>query len=149
VATGDFVVNSPTHITVTVPPAASTGVIGVAAAGGVVGSDALFTVGGAPTISGFSPGSGDVVSQVIITGSNFLGVAAVAFNGVPTAHYVVNSPNQITVTVPGGASTGVIGVAALGGIAVSNDVFTVGSAAPTITSFTPTHGTAGAVVVIN
>src|SRR5207237_495170 len=143
--TGDFVVNSPTQITVTVPAGATTGIIGVAAAGGVVGSNTLFSIGGAPTITAFSPASGAAGSQVVITGSNFFSVAAVAFNGVPTANYTVNSPTQITVTVPAGATMGVIGVAALGGVAISNDVFTVGSATPTITSFTPTQGTAGSV----
>src|SRR5207249_4793736 len=118
VATSNYTVDSPTQITVIVPPGATTCVIGVAAAGGVVGSATLFAVGGslAPTITGFTPSGGLPGSQVVITGTNFLSVAAVAFNGVATGDFVVNSPTHITVTVPPAASTGVIGVAAAGGV---------------------------------
>ncbi|WP_324673676.1 FG-GAP-like repeat-containing protein [Hymenobacter sp. GOD-10R] len=60
----------------------------------------------APTITSVSPASGAVGTTVVITGTNFQGVTRVTFNGVPEATFVVNSPTQITVKVPVGASTG-------------------------------------------
>ncbi len=67
------------------------------------------TVVGAPTIVSFSPGTGIVGSSVVLTGTNFIGVTAVTFNGTSSA-FTVNSTTQITATVPVGATTGFINV---------------------------------------
>lgn len=48
-----------------------------------------------------------------------------SFNNKKTINFVVNSPTQITVTVPTGASTGLIAVAANGGVGTSATPFTV------------------------
>ncbi len=78
-----------------------------------------------PTITNFTPTSGPVNTQVVITGTNFLSVLTVTFNGKKATLFVVNSPTQITAFVPTGASTGPIAVVAAGGVAVSAGSFTV------------------------
>jgi VCBS repeat-containing protein len=60
---------------------------------------------GVPAITSFSPGSGVVGSSVAIRGSNFTGATAVLLNGTAVP-YVVNSDNQLTATVPVGATSG-------------------------------------------
>jgi hypothetical protein len=71
----------------------------------------------------------------------------VTFNGTSAPVFTVNSATQITVTVPAGATTGVIGVTAPTGSGTSTAVFTV-IPAPVVTSFTPNYGRPGTMVVI-
>jgi uncharacterized repeat protein (TIGR03803 family)/YD repeat-containing protein len=54
---------------------------------------------GFPTITSFTPGSGSVGSSVVIIGTNFTDATDVAFIGV-FADFTVDSPTQITATVP-------------------------------------------------
>lgn len=84
---------------------------------------------GQPTISGFSPTSGPVDTNVAISGSNFTGATQVTFNGTG-APYTVISDAQIDATVPPGATTGPIGVTGPGGSATSSASFTVTTTAP-------------------
>ncbi|MBN8524244.1 MAG: IPT/TIG domain-containing protein [Planctomycetes bacterium] len=100
----------------------------------------------APVVTSFTPTSGPGGTSVTITGTNFTGATAVAFNGI-AATYTVNSSTQITASVPTGATTGIITVTTAGGSATSATSFTV-SVAPTITSFTPTSGPVGTSVTI-
>ena len=117
--------------------------------------------GGPPTISGFSPTSGPAGSQVVITGTNFANVLAVAVvkgSFSKAATFTVDSPTQITATVPSGLPTGVTvnwKVTTTAGSATSAGLFTIGSGgggggggAPTITGFSPTSGPVGSKVVI-
>jgi len=78
----------------------------------------------APGITNFSPASGTVSSSVIIKGTNFAGASVVWFNGT-NAIFTLNSSNQITATVPIGATTGPVSVIAPGGLATSVGNFTV------------------------
>lgn len=101
------------------------------------------------TIATFSPSSGAVGASVIIRGTGFNPVAgqnAVTFNGVAA---VVTSANATTivVTVPAGASTGLISVSAAGNTATSVVSFTVTTLE--ITNFTPKIGPVGTQVVID
>ena len=137
--------NTPVKITATVPAGAATGPIAVTTAAGTVTSATNFTVRLTPTISGFSPGSGGVGLPVAIIGTNFTGATSVKLNGL-TAPFTVNSGTQITMTVPGNATTGPIAVTTPGGTATSATSFTV---APRITSFTPANGVIGTSVTIN
>jgi hypothetical protein len=93
----------------------------------------------APTLTSFTPGSGPVATPVTLTGTNFTGATAVAFNGT-AATFTVNSPTSIATSVPAGATTGPISVTTPGGTAFSSGSFTVGSVVspPTINSFTAT-----------
>jgi hypothetical protein len=77
-----------------------------------------------PTITSFAPTIGDVGDSVVITGTKFLGTSAVEFNGV-SATFTEDSDTQITATVPAGATTGPITVAATAGTATSATDFTV------------------------
>jgi Subtilase family len=110
--------------------------------------DAFSALQAVTTISGLSPASGPVGSSVVITGANFTGATTVKFNGV-AASFTINSPTQITATVPAGAITGTIVVTAPNGTATSPSAFTVTAAvAPTISDFTPVTGPVGTSVVI-
>lgn len=87
-----------------------------------------------PTIFTFSPNSGSVGTNVIITGTNFQGATSVAFNGT-TASFVVNSSNQITAVVPTNAGSGFVSVTTASGTAISANSFTVfGSGGGTVYS---------------
>jgi hypothetical protein len=138
-----FTVNSPTQITATVPSGLPTGVTAnwsVTTSAGSATSATLFTItsgggggggGGAPTISGFNPTSGPPGSQVVITGTNFTNVTAVqmtnSFVSLNVA-YTVNSPTQITATVPSGAPHGATArwkVTTTAGSVTSAGIFTV------------------------
>jgi hypothetical protein len=103
---------------------------------------------GAPVITSFSPSSGQAGTSVLITGLDFDGATSVQFNGTEVSSFTV-SPlgNQITTTVPTGATTGPITVTTQLGTGTSPTNFVV-NAAPTITSFTPTSGPVGTVVTI-
>ena len=86
----------------------------------------------APTVTGFSPAGGPAGTSVIITGTNFNTATAVAFNGA-SASFVLDSPTQITATVPGAATTGLIAVTNPDGTAFSATSFVV----PTVTVILP------------
>ena len=99
------------------------------------------------------PDRGPVGTAVTIEGTGFSGVAtenSVSFNGAPAA-ITSASPTRLVATVPSGASTGPVSVAAPGGAASSSGPFEVTAAAavPTITGFTPTIGVPGTPFTIN
>ena len=58
-------------------------------------------------INGFSPASGQVGSEITLTGKGFTGVTAVKF-GTQAATFRINSDTSITATVPVGATSGSI-----------------------------------------
>jgi len=123
-----FTVNSDTQITATVPSNATTGPISVSTPAGTFTSGSSFTalsVNGAPTISSFTPSNAAVGAGVTITGANFVNVTSVSFNGV-LATFTVNSPAQITATVPVpmGSVTGFITVTTGYGTGTSAMAFT-------------------------
>src|SRR5439155_26474086 len=98
------------------------------------------------SIDSCTPPSGPTGTSLTITGTGFTGATAVTFNGVsagsPGIGFKINSSNQITATVPVGASTGRIKVTTPlpGGILISTTDFLV---SPKITSFLPTSGKIG------
>jgi len=95
-----------------------------------------------PYVTGFSPTFGNPGQSVTITGTHFTG-ASVRFNGTG-ANISVNNDNQITATVPNGASTGPISVQKATTFTTGNSFFV----SPTITSFSPSSGRAGTSVTI-
>jgi hypothetical protein len=143
-----FTVNSDSSITVTVPPDATSGLIGVRgpAGTGYSGTDFTVTGGAAPTISSFSPPNGSLGTVVTILGTGFTGTTKVSFNGKPAQTFSVIDDKTLSVTVPIGATTGPIKVETPGGSVSSATNFTVNP--PNIASFSPPSGTIGTVVTL-
>jgi len=131
---------SATSITAPVPTGATTGPVMVTV-GGQASNGSTFTVTPAPSISSLAPNTGAVGSVVTINGSNFgptQGNGGVKF-GTLAATISSWSPTSIVATVPTGAVTASVVVTAAGGVASNGSTFTV-TAAPAITSVTPTAG---------
>jgi hypothetical protein len=74
------------------------------------------------TVTGLNPTSGVVGTSVVITGTGFVAGATVKFNQTTATGVVVNSPTQITATVPAGATTGPVRVTVSGNTARSSGV---------------------------
>jgi hypothetical protein len=145
-------VDSETQLRANAPAGATTGKISVATAGGTAVSSDDFTVMVLPpSISGFTPTSGAVGSEVTITGADLNGATAINFNNTVAPTFTVDSATQIRANVPSGATTGKISVTTAGGTALSTDDFTVTAPppAPTISSFTPTSGAVSTQITIS
>jgi len=84
-----------------------------------------------PTISSISPTAfcSTGGQSVTITGTNFINVTSVTFNGSPAASFAVNSSTQITATTPVGITAGVVTVTTSTGSANSS-AYTIVSPAP-------------------
>ncbi len=118
-----FVIDSPTQITATVPDAANTGLVRVSTAVGSATSVAVLTIVPVPIINSFNPLGAPAGASVTITGANFEETTEVRFNGLPGTAFSVDSPRQITVRVPPGATSGSITVTTPGGTAASFEDF--------------------------
>lgn len=88
---------------------------------------------GGPSIASFTPGGGSIGTSVTITGTNFTGATAVAFNG-SSASFTVDGATQITATVPSGATTGPISVTTPLGTGYSASNFVVPAVSVSIPS---------------
>ena len=99
----------------------------------------------APSVSGFTPGSGLPGTSVTISGSHFTGATSVKFNGT-SATFSTSGDTSISASVPAGAKTGTISVTTANGTGTSSSSFTVLAPMPAITSFTPSSGPPGTVV---
>jgi hypothetical protein len=144
----DFIVDSATQIRALVPEGATTGPLTVTTPEGAATSVNNFTVLTSPTIAGFTPTSGSVGIRVTITGANLQGATGVSFGGVTATQFTVDSPTQISATVPAGAATGKINVTTPNGVAQSAGVFTL-TTAPVIAGFSPDTAGIGATVTIS
>jgi len=91
-----------------VPPGIVTGPISVTTPAGSTNSAKLFY--GPPLIFGFAPASGLPGTNVVVTGTNFINLTSVSFNGAPATFNVTNL-GRLGATVPAGATTGPISVA--------------------------------------
>ena len=145
-ANATYAINSNTQITAT-SPANSAGVydITVTTVGGTSAVSAAdqFTYEPAPTVTAVSPGSGPTSggTTVIITGTNFGGLAGVTFGGAPATSFTANSTTQITATTPAGAGTVDVRVTTVNGTSTTSPAarFTYVTA-PTVTSISPNSG---------
>ena len=142
-----FTASSDTKITTTVPAGATTGPITVVNGAGSTDSVADFSVIVVPTITSFDPTFGGTGKEVTITGTGFTGTTAVKF-GTGTASFTFVSDTELDATVTAASKTGPITVTNPAGSAVSDDVFTVATTPPTISSFAPLLGAEGASVTI-
>jgi len=103
-------------------------------------------------VIGLSPGIGAVGSTVRIQGSGFsttISQNSVSFNGT-SATVTSATATELVVTVPSGATTGLVAVTAPTGTAFSPAAYVVASVslAPTITSFSPSSALAGSSITI-
>lgn len=107
---------------------------------------------GTVSIIDFTPNSGSIGMTVTIHGIGFSATPSsntVTFNGV-SATVNTATTTKLTVTVPAGATSGVIAVTSPSGSATSAASFTVAaSSAPTITSFTPSIATIGSTFTVS
>jgi hypothetical protein len=123
-ASATYTVHSDTQLSLTVPPGAVSGPVVVTNSLGSAQSQPSFTVTVPPRVSGFSPSSGPVGTQVALTGSGFTGATKVSVNGA-AASFTVSSDTQLSLTVPSGASSGPIAVSSSSGTGTSATSFTV------------------------
>ncbi|MCC6965793.1 MAG: Ig-like domain-containing protein, partial [Nitrospira sp.] len=97
------------------------------------------------TITSFTPTSGHVGDAVAITGTNFINIQSVTFNGVAASTFTVLNATTINAVVPAGATTGKIAVTDAAGTATSAaDFFVI----PTLDQFTPTTGRLGTLITM-
>lgn len=94
-----------------------------------------------PTITSFSPTSGNTGTSVIIRGTNFYAntgyPVGVTFNGTAAASVTVNSAIQITAVAPSGVTAGPIVVTSFGDSATSATNFTLPAPDAQITTANP------------
>jgi uncharacterized repeat protein (TIGR01451 family) len=135
------------QITAQVPNTATTGKITVQTTGGIAVSTNDFSATSVPVITNFSPTFGVAGTTVLIEGINFSGFTDVAFNGKSVNGSGTPAPNQISVVVPAGATTGLISVTSGSGVGHSSIEFVV-TLAPIIDSFDPELGNPGTPVTI-
>jgi hypothetical protein len=138
-------VDSPTHLTATVPSGKATGKVMVQ---GTVGGNATSaqTFGLKPDVSDFGPTSGFAGQTITVNGHGFFGVTSVKFNGVAgTFNTVALDGTSLHALVPAAGTTGAISVTTPGGTGASSTNFTV---LPHVTGFTPAAAVAGANVTI-
>ena len=134
-----------------VSPTVITAVVGAGASGNVSvttpkGTTTLagFTYTVPPNVTSFTPNSAGTGTTVTITGTYLTGTTAVSFGGVPATSFTVVSPTSITAVIGAGASGDVAITTAGGQSTLAGFIYS----GPSIASFTPTSGTAGAFITI-
>jgi hypothetical protein len=85
------------------------------------------TLASPPTITTFDPSSGRVGAVVTIYGTNLNGATTVRFNVTNATSFSIQSPTQISATVPTGATTGTITIMTPVGSGTSAMAFAVTS----------------------
>ena len=146
VPAGGTVSVTSTSIVLTIPNNAvvGTGPIHISNGFSPTAASADFTVTNPPAVvTAVTPLKGYVGLPVVISGTGFLGVTSVDFNGTPAQSPHVDSTTQITVSVPAGATTGIIHVTNDGGISVQQVSFRVTPPPPVVSGFTPTFAAQG------
>lgn len=147
-----FAVTSDTQISATVPAGATIGPIRVINPAGTNTTGSNFIIG--PFITGFSPVSAQVGSEVVVDGLNFLDVTNVSFTAaaggfINAAGGSIVAATQLRAVVPFGATNGPIRVISPGGTHVTGSNLTVFVLAPVINDFTPLNGLPGSSVTLN
>jgi hypothetical protein len=100
-------------------------------------------------VSGFTPSSGPVGTDVVIAGSGFTKATLVSFGGT-SASPIVLSDSLIEVAAPTGAKTGTISVTTPAGVGVSTTTYTVTTTATIhVESLSVEKAAAGASLVIS
>lgn len=103
-----------------------------------------------PVLSAFAPAETKANDNIIITGTDLDLVVDVMFTGNVKGTIVGQSETQLTVTVPVGAKTGLIGLITKNGVQVNSVTeITVNANLPEFTSFTEPTGVPGKILTIN
>jgi len=118
-----FTIVCDTYLVTNVPSGATTGFVDVTTPGGTLQSNQRFNV--TPVIQTFSPTSGPAGTAVTITGNSLTQTTQVAFWGILSPSFTVDSDTQVTATVPAGAKPGKIAITTAGGKTWSPVNFTV------------------------
>jgi uncharacterized repeat protein (TIGR03803 family) len=114
--------------------------------GGTIGDGVLYSLNiGAAPFANLQSNSGKVGLSLGIFAQGFTGATAVSFGGVNATTLHVTNDTYMTATVPAGAKTGTVTVTRPSGPIASRLQFRV---TPTITSFAPTSGPIGTVIII-
>ena len=107
-----------------------------------------FTNTAAPFVTDFNPVIGPAGATVTINGFNFTGTPTVSFGSTVASSRLI-AGTQISATVPGISAGGyAIKVATASGSFTTSSNFTVTSAGPVISGFTPTNGVRGTTVTM-
>ena len=80
---------------------------------------------GRVVISGLSPASGPVGTEVLVSGDHLRGTKSVSFNGTAATAFRVLSRRELRATVPAGATTGPVSVSRRSETATSSESFDV------------------------
>ena len=106
---------------VTVPNNFTTGPLTVITPGGTNTTAAIASSNfyAAPIITSFSPTHGLPGTNVTILGTNFLGTTQITFNGLAGTSLTVLSNTAVRITVPVGATTGILAITAPAGVATT------------------------------
>ena len=131
------------RLTVNAPAGVTSGPLTVKATNGTFTTTSNFFA--PPFITGFSPSAGRSGTNVIVTGTNFLGTTSVLFGSTPATDFTVLSNNAVRVGVPTGAQTGTLLLMATAGSFPTSSNFVI---QPTIFGFTPGFGPVGTSVTI-
>ena len=151
------VLNSDNSITVTAPNGVTSGPLVLMSKFGVThdfstSSNVITTATNffvAPKITSFTPASGRPNTNVIITGTNFVGASAVMFGSFNALSFVISNNTTIRATVPTNASTAPIFVSP-----PANTIFAAAQSPvsfkmlPTILNISPTFGPSNTLVTI-
>ncbi len=123
-----FTIDSDTQLTVTVPAGAATGVIRITTQNGTT-TTLTFTILAAPTITSFTPTTGQLGTLITVTGTNLSGVTALRVNGVAATSLVVTGSTQVRGVVASnsnlGAGAATVQVVAPNGITTAASRFTI------------------------
>lgn len=118
-----YAVMSDGEIRATVPAAAPSGPITVSNAAGAESTPADFVMVLPPTITYFTPTSGQHGAVVALLGAGFTGLTAVDFGGTPAAGFAVIADTVVTAEVAPGTTTGPVTVENAAGAATSASDF--------------------------
>ncbi len=121
-----------------VPAGATTGRVTVQTSAGT-GTSAIDFVVTSPVVTGFTPTTGRAGDAVVVTGANLGGTTAVTVGGV-NAPFTINSPTQLTVVIPAGATSGRIEILTNTGSAQSaGDLAVVNDYPPSLLTVPPSQ----------
>jgi hypothetical protein len=135
-------VTADTQIQVFVPAGATNAPISVIKGTNIFTTSSNFIVGAFPVITGFTPSSGPVGTQVRVDGENFNGVTGVKFGEIAVG-FNRTADTQIFANVPTGATNAPITLITSTYTNSSTTPFLVSGSAPTLLDVFPTSGRPG------